>query len=301
MKQNGFQGFLVLCLTVFILVMGAYAVSTSLDDVATENVAAVANHGGDQGDAQVDKEKPFLHVLFHDPIAFFTMLLAVFTTALAGFTWRLFQITKDGIAEQAGKTREALATAERSALAAERALEGADAPFISIIPEINATKQRMIGGKIVLQFMQGSRVIRYSMINYGNSPAFILEVYQGVLVSNRHPEPIQFPPPQTNIFKVQIVGPDKETPKYYIEDSETFTAGGDKMLSWADDNKISDPLWVSFQIRYRDALGAQFVSGHTFAFNSVLAEFYAQGGTRHNYRRKLTDDELAVMNFRDAL
>ncbi len=248
---------------------------------------------------EVKEDKTFLAALESDPVAAFTALLFVATVVLAGVTVGLYREAKNASKEQATLTRESLAKAERSAQAAERALEGVDAPFISVLIDINAVKHNYLGGGVAIQYKDFDRLIVYKLTNFGKSPAFVLEVYRGLLVSRAIPQSLPFPPLQSNLSKLGSIGPDRETLEYSFSRDEVTAAGGDENDRW-ENFPADNTLWIIFQIRYRDAVGSQFVSGHTFAFNAARKDFYAQGGTKYNYRRKLTEDELAAMVERDA-
>lgn len=65
----------------------------------------------------------FLYKATDDPVALFTGGLFVFTIALAIATVRLFQITRKGLADQEALTRESIKHADRSAKAAEDAID----------------------------------------------------------------------------------------------------------------------------------------------------------------------------------
>jgi hypothetical protein len=55
------------------------------------------------------------------------------------------------------------------------------------------------------------------------------------------------------------------------------------------------------QARYADVYGNQYISGFCYALNEHSMKFRAVGGSDHNYRRKLTEEEKREAESRDII
>ncbi len=114
----------------------------------TFGIAQPQNKGEDQTAARAPREQPkrepFWIRTFDDPIAFFTLVLAVSTIGLWIVTWR------SGI-KQGRQTRQSLAIAKRSAdiadLSARGAIQALEVPLLRIFPPelIGISKPRTDG------------------------------------------------------------------------------------------------------------------------------------------------------------
>ena len=56
--------------------------------------------------------------------------------------------------------------------------------------------------------------------------------------------------------------------------------------------------FVVGQARYADVFGNQYISGFCYFLNERSMTFQAMGGTAHNYRRKLNDEEIGEAEAR---
>jgi hypothetical protein len=247
--------------------------------------------GGSEPDgethASAARQKPkisFWQRTADDPVAIFTAVLATFTMILAGVSIvQIYFLTK------ADKTARISAdAAKQSADVAERSLEQAFAPYVDVKVTPKAAIQRLVGGAIVADFMHDI-FAEYTLSNYGQSPAIILEIYQYCVRMLGIPDEIPFPPLQTNLYQTLVVGGMKESGPLPIP----FPNGGISDLG-------PDTIWVGLQIRYRDVFRNQYLSTYCGTFNPHRAAFTAYGAPRYNDRRKLTGDELKIAESRDS-
>ncbi len=239
-----------------------------------------------------DKNQGPLTALATVVIAIFTVFLALATRGLQSATRGL----QDFAAEQARDMKQSLAVAgraadgaHRSADVAEKALDQASAPYIDVVATPKAVIHRLIGGGIHADFMDRHVFAEYTIHNYGQSPAIILEIYHFCIRSAGLPSEISFPPPQSNLKTTPTVGGMKESIPFPIG----YPTGGINSL---DGNEA---IWIGHQIRYRDVFRNQYISTYCAAYNPHSATFTAYGGQKYNGRRKLLGDELKIAEARD--
>jgi hypothetical protein len=230
---------------------------------------------------------------YNEALAWLTALLVAANLLLWWTTWRSSaRQTRDmkasiKVAERSATAAQVAArAAQHSAEVAERAFEQTYAPYVDVAVKTAAIIHRLIGGNIVLDFMSSQKFAEYIIHNYGSSPAIVLEIYPGCVISSTMPDQIQFPPPQTNLRQIIVVGGMKE--------SEPQTVG--YPMGWSSD---ANNIWIMLQIRYRDVFRDQYVSNFCFFFNKSRATFDAVGGQKYNNRRKLTEEELKIAVERD--
>jgi hypothetical protein len=217
-------------------------------------------------------------------LANYTLWLAILTGCLVAVS-----AIQGGFLYRADKTARLTAeAAKQSASVSERAFEHTYSPYIDVSVKTAAGVHRMIGGGVVLQFMSINRFADYTIHNYGNSPAIVLEIYPACLISQTIPAEIPFPPPQTNLRQIISVGGMKA--------SDPLPLGYPP--GWRD-GLGGFPSWVMLQVRYRDVFRDQYISNFCFSFSSESGTFTAQGGPKYNNRRKLTDAELEIAEARD--
>jgi hypothetical protein len=143
--------------------------------------------------------------------AFASAIIAVFTIVLALTTHGLSRATRglqDFAAEQSRDMKQSLVIAgraadgaHRSADVAERTLEQTYAPYLDIIITPKAIIHTFPGGGATAQCYGGS-FAEYTVINYGSSPAVVLEIYHGSIKGRGIPKTIEFPPPQSNLQRL---------------------------------------------------------------------------------------------------
>jgi hypothetical protein len=224
---------------------------------------------------------------------------ADYTEALAGYTKALVVVTallagvsavQIGFLIRADKTaRRAADAAKSSADVAERALDQTSAPYLDVTATPRGVIHRFPGGGTSIQFMDRGVFAEYTIHNYGQSPAIVLEIYQCCIRSPGLPSTISFPPPHTNLLKTYVIGGMKASTPLTIG----YPADG------IDNLDSGYPIWISLQIRYRDVFRNQYISTYCAAFNPNSAAFTAIGGQKYNDRRKLTGDELKIAEARD--
>ncbi len=227
----------------------------------------------------VEARKGFWAKTNDDPTAFFTGALAALTAVLA--TVGVVQIYFLRRTDETARTSAEAAII--SARAAEKALEGTDAPFIfPFARAYDAGKDPSPPGRNSLGFAC------YELRNLGRSPAIVREVYHGLLKSNFVPPPVSFPPPQTNLFMDTVVAAG--------ESSQTWRFAQGSVI----EGKIPLVVFLVGQVRFNDVFGNYFITGFCFAYREADKVFYAIGGTDHNYQRKLSVEEQEVARQRDA-
>lgn len=223
-----------------------------------------------------------------DPVTFFTLVLAISTVGLWIVTWSSENRQGRHTLAALKVARRAAEAAQKSAEVAERTLEQTSAPYLDISIAPKAAIHKLIGGGVVADFVSGI-FAEYRINNYGASPAIVLEIYQGIVRSRGIPAAIGFPPPQSNLNKIIVIGNSRESDPIPVQ----FPLGG--IMNLGD-----EAIWVIIQIRYRDVFGSQYITATCRAYNSVRATFSAHGGEKYNCNRKLTDGERQIAEERDG-
>lgn len=239
----------------------------------------------------VGPPKTFSAKLLDDPTAFFTMALAALTAVLAGTAAiQIYYLRRtDGTARLSAKAAEKAAlAAEKSALVAEAALLGVEAPFIFV-----TVKKWREGDPLAPGNRPGFAAI--TLHNHGRSPAIVRDFYPGTIRCVGLPEPIGYPPPHSLLHRDEVIPAGKASgPWRFHRDAFCAPDDLDRLLN-------SDATyWIVGQIRYADAFGAQYVTGFCFALNVFGDKFYGFGGSRYNYRRRLSEEETREAEARDA-
>lgn len=208
-------------------------------------------------------------------IALSTLALTVFT----GLLWRSTEKLWD-----AGERQIALA--KGSADLARLALEAAETPYL--VPIVRAYDERLDPAP-PSPAMQPLVSLRFE--NVGRSPATVLEIRYDTYGSNRTPDPVCFPPLQTNLRHSYILAPGRES------DPVRFTV--DSFNGWAPSNQ-HEVAWINGHVRYADVFGNHFLTGFCYYRNGWGHGWHAQGGPGHNYRRKLTGNDFKLALRRDG-
>jgi len=208
-------------------------------------------------------------------IALSTLVLTVFT----GLLWRSTEKLWTAGERQIGLVKE-------STDLARLALESAETPYlVPIVTHYDATGDKPPPSPSIVPI--GSYVFE----NCGRSPATILEVYRATPADRMLPKLVPFPPPQTNLFHTSILAPGRSSDKVFL------TVGHFDDWTPADQTRAA---WLVGHVRYADVFGNQFLTGFCFYRNTWGYRWSAVGTPYHNYRRKLTAEELRVANIRDT-
>jgi hypothetical protein len=217
--------------------------------------------------------------------------LVRYTAELADFTRRLFYATIVLAIATAGllvaafiQSRDTKATieqAKRSADIAERALAELEAPFVFV--QINTPGLNVKGNSVSFGMLQ------WCVINYGRTPASILEVFEDVVSVERghSPQPVnpkerqgtQLPygvitPPnggQSHDFPAIAIGPFLQSP------------------GMLDQPPTHSPFFVGF-VRYADIFRDRFILGFCFLFDFGSNAWIRVLGDEYNYCRKEQKD-----------
>jgi hypothetical protein len=236
---------------------------------------------------QIDNDKLF-GVKPEGWTAIFTGVLALFTVILTvvSFVQIRFLIKADYIAHIAADA------ALKSANAAKDAVELSELTLVGIeAPILFAYARRRI-----IQIPNMRTILNdgaeYYFKNFGRSPAIVREVYIRCVTSAHPPPPAPFPPLPSSWFYDEVIesggtGQPRQFTSRDIVVTAEETAGSP-----------ATALWVVGQVRYVDVYGNQYLSGFRLCWNSRLKEFQAMGGSAHNYRRKLTEEETRVAEKR---
>jgi hypothetical protein len=220
--------------------------------------------------------------------------LVVFTYALFVATVWLVVVTRrlwDAGERQIAVAKQSADAALKSAEVAEKALYGAEAPFLFIVlSPPDGTEDIIVVTDRGVTYPVG---FTYSLHNYGRSPALIRETDVHFIATNGRPEPYPFPPPHNNILVSEIIsagGFSKATPIVHIA---CCLPPDGKMYRWAS-------VICFGQVRYTDVSGNQYISNFCYAFDARSKQFYAIGGAAHNCRRKLNEEETRIAEARDT-
>lgn len=200
--------------------------------------------------------------------------LVLLTGVLALYTMRLWRSTEK--LWSAGEKQMALTQA---------ALHGAETPYlIPIVRKFDPERDKAPD--------TGEGFMSYRFRNCGRSPAIILERYHSLGSITRAPTPVPFPPPQGNLFKVEIVGPGDK--------SEIWRFKPGAVHDWTPADQTRAASLVG-QIRYADVFGNQFVTNFCYLRNGWSGNWYASGVPACNARRQLTADEMVIAQARDRM
>jgi hypothetical protein len=229
--------------------------------------------GGKAGDTSPNEDKPHksLRESFaaiwerttEDPTALFTACVAAFTLVLAISTGLLWRATK------------------RTAVIAERAMTELEAPFVSI--KIIETGIRWHQND--RSFTAGG-MLQFSYINYGRTPATILEAFEDVRFVN----PGEGLPPPINARNVRgppvpwgvIAPPNGESQPFPFNAflSILGEAGGNPEIL-----RTGIPFFLGF-VMFGDIFGNVHTLGFCFLFDRETSRFILAGGDEYNYCRK---------------
>jgi len=215
-------------------------------------------------------------------------ITALATGVIAWFTRTLWLSTK-GLAEASTNQMEiadrSAKAAERAATVAERALEQTSAPYLAAIVTLKAPISRFLAGEGGYQLITGDVFAEYVIHNYGQGPAVVLDIFPYSVRFAAQPAPIPFPPGRTTLNKVFTIGGQQESEPFIIN----------YPMEGVDNLKEGASIWVGLQIRYRDIFKSQYISNYCAALNVHSAKFIAYGDQGYNDRRKLTDDEVRMV------
>ena len=139
----------------------------------------------------------------------------------------------------------------------------------------------------------------YTLRNFGRAPAIIREIYDACVISRELPKPIGFPPLQTCLMKVELVGVGEASELHEPPNSvplPSVEAAATSIIT-----PKAETAFIIGQVRYADVFGNQYISGFCYALNEHTRKFYAIGGAAHSYRRKLNEAETREAEARDTL
>lgn len=207
---------------------------------------------------------------YHDTInAISTLLVAIFTFTL----WR--------------STNKLWDAGERQF---KFLVENQDRPVVDVDIKFNGKVVEHVSGKTIGIPYSGTVIAKFSIHNFGRTPAIILEMHTLSFDQESVPDKIGFPPPFEN---------KKET--------ITIPAGGASNpipipVPYGEES-VGDAfkyVWVVLQIRFRDIFHRQYLSNYLFLSRNAGATFVAKSGHKKSDHRELTGDELIAAEERDG-
>jgi hypothetical protein len=219
---------------------------------------------------------------WEDPVAFYTFVLGIFTfllfTVSAGQGWFLFR------ADQTARlTAEAMA---RQANAAESALLNVETPYLFPFVRrhgIRRGDRPKDGRPQVIGFNFGNNFLTYYFVNYGRTPAEIIEIFSVLQFSMGIPPPIVPPERPYNPLPGLVVTKDMPSEDFLCDLTEnifTIYMGGRKF------NPDIHMVWFMGYVRFNDVFGNEYVRGFCLAYAPTEDKFYAVGRDGYNYRKK---------------
>jgi len=237
--------------------------------------------GSEQRTEQVGPPKSFAAKTLEDPTAFFTATLAFLTFSLA-----CVGVAQVYYLNRSDRTARVSAEAAREAADVARlALESAETPYL--VPVVRPYEK---GVDPDPPSPANDPLVSLRFENCGRSPATVLEIRYETLGSDRTPDPACFPPAQINTRHSYILPQGRESNPVW------FNVG--RFGGWLPSDHYQ-VAWINGHVRYADVFGNQFLTGFCYYRNGWGHHWNAQGGPEHNFRRKLTGDDLATAMTRD--
>jgi hypothetical protein len=216
-------------------------------------------------------------------------LLVLFNGILAIFTVRLFY----NAAEQARDTKAAIAVADRSAKAAERnaktaelALLSVEVPYLYLIVRRHGIIRETLtetGRPRVTGFAFGNNFLTYYFMNFGRTPAEIIEVFSVLQFSMGIPPPIVPPEHPLNPQAGLIVTKNGESENFPCDLTENIFQIYMRGKEFNPDRHI---VWFMGYVRYNDVFGNEYIRGFCLGYAPNDDSFYAMGRDGYNYRKK---------------
>ena len=248
------------------------SISPSL--IAPSKPAAPEGDAGQEHDDGEQKGSEFWPTFFGHKVKISDSALVLLTGVLALYTMRLWR-----------STEKLWSAGERQMGLTRAALHGAETPYlIPIVRKFDPERDPAPD--------TGEGFMSYRFRNCGRSPAIMLERYHSLGAITRSPAPMTFPPPQSNLFKTEIVGPGDKSEVW------RFKPGSVRDWTVADQER---PACLIGQVRYADVFGNQFVTNFCYLRNGWSGNWYASGIPACNARRQLTPDEMAIAEARDRM
>jgi hypothetical protein len=160
----------------------------------------------------------------------------------------------------------------------ERALTELEAPFVSI--KINTPGLEIKGNSISFG------LLKWCVVNYGRTPATILEVFQdtqAVKIGNGYPPVIEPQKIRGHLQPYGVIAP----PNGQSQDFPFIPLhikGDFRNVAPPPISEIT-PFFVGF-VRYSDIFKNRFILGFCFVFDRDASQWLLAGGDEHNYCRK---------------
>jgi hypothetical protein len=247
---------------------------------------ATANPSGPQHSEERDQESHWYNSFLNHPTDW---LLVLFNGILAIFTVRLFY----NAAEQARDTKAAIAVADRTAKAAERnaktaelALLSIEVPYLYLIVRRHGIKRGVRskdGQPQVTGFAFGNNFLTYYFMNFGRTPAEIIEVFSVLQFSMGIPPPIVPTEHPLNPQAGLIVTTNGESEEFPCDLTENIFQIYMRGKEFNPDMHI---VWFMGYVRYNDVFGNEYIRGFCLGYAPNDDGFYAMGRDGYNYRKK---------------
>jgi hypothetical protein len=270
----------ILAVAGFIIFSGAFGYgmwqAVSRPSYSQLHATASPSVGGGEATHPRTSKPSFLEKTFDDPIALYTLLLAVFTGALVAVT-----VGQIGFLIRTDKT--ARLTAEAAKVSADAAV-AINRPFILIEQVESGLKAEP--GKVAFGFY------KYNITNCGRTPAQLLEFRDDVRLSRRG---IVMPPPllenegRRHRLPIGVV---VTRDKPFAISGLPFPALGDEAPGIMT-RLHSDPslqLFLIGAVRWVDVFGDRFETGFCSWFNKEENRFFLIGGEKYNYTKSLSSN-----------
>jgi hypothetical protein len=227
--------------------------------------------------------KTFWQRTTDDPIAFFTLLLTLFTAVLAVSTIGLWIVTWRGAKKQAADMQESLRISRDAANATEKA---ASAALKSANALIKADRAHIFVDDIVFDLPTKNKMpyelprivkVNVTFVNNGRTAAIIREVNGNVFFSVKMPEIPPYDSENCLVEDFTLKNEIKSIPFTYmlkqainIED-QTLHKNREKFI-----------FCFGF-VRYEDIFGSEYVRGFCFVYSRRLSRFTPYGDKEYNY------------------
>jgi len=216
------------------------------------------------------------------------MRMAKATEDAVNVAWKQYVVSILGLAGLIATvwfTGRAAVAASRSAQAAERALVDLERPHVFVELTRAGIGLKPVAGS-GLRFTTNG-LLTYSFMNYGRTPARLLDITRRFPVVSRSgtgmPEPLppDGPPDRTLPIGIAVA----EGHPYKETENPRVCYGA----IWYEDNApLNFQLFFMGRIRYADIFDRTYVAGFCFLYDSTWHRFVRIGDERYNYARRET-------------
>ncbi len=253
-KANAFLLALVISLAIVVIAMALHP-----PPPITEDQYAAAQKAAKDAACQYSPLRCFWNWTTHDPVAFYTFVLAIFTCVLGVSTIGLW-IQTGKAANAAQAAAEHIPRVERARLYVVMESENVSTSLSLAASEFEKKRDRK-------DWTLVSFGIGYSFRNYGKTPAFIHEIGHQVIVADEEPRIISYRL-QVPLPVDFVLGPDRTTTR--IGDVAVPKIRASDALAIRD---MKATFWFCGYVVFDDAFGNRFEQQFKWHYSAVSDRF----------------------------